>query len=106
MLMHKGIGLAEFNALTSARAIHALFECCCNVTWAQKVSDSRPFASRDELLAQADKQLFALSAVDLERIFDTCIHERVESHTAEELGQIMRARLEEMLGPEEGYPAY
>ncbi|WP_068279399.1 2-oxo-4-hydroxy-4-carboxy-5-ureidoimidazoline decarboxylase [Aldersonia kunmingensis] len=106
MLMHKGIGLEEFNSMTSARAVHALFECCCNVTWAHKVADSRPFASHDELFAMADKQLFALSTIDLDRVFETCIHEQVEFHTAEELARITRARLATMLGPEGGFPTY
>lgn len=106
MLMHQGIGLEEFNTMTSARAVHALFECCCNVTWAQKVADSRPFGSHEELLAMADKQLFALSSVDMERVFDTCIHEHVDSRSGDELGRITRLRLEKMLGPEGGFPEY
>lgn len=106
MMMHSGIGLEEFNAMTSSRAVHALFECCCNVTWARKVADSRPFASHDELFAMGDKQLFALSPVDLERVFDTCIHEQVEFRTADELAQITRTRIATMLGPEGGFPTY
>jgi 2-oxo-4-hydroxy-4-carboxy-5-ureidoimidazoline decarboxylase len=106
MLMHQGIGLEQFNAMPQSRAVHALFECCCNVTWANKVAEARPFANHQELVSMADKQLFALSDEDVERIFDSCIHEHYDTRTADELAPIMRDRIAKMLGPEGGFPQY
>ncbi|WP_040802832.1 2-oxo-4-hydroxy-4-carboxy-5-ureidoimidazoline decarboxylase [Nocardia concava] len=106
MLMHHGIGLDRFNSLSRRRAIHALYACCCNVTWAQKIADGRPYPGHEALLTAAVAELHALSAVDLERVFDSCAHQAVSRHGVPELAPIVRARLVELLGPEEGYPDY
>lgn len=106
MLMHHGIGLDRFNTLPRRRAIHALYECCCNVTWAQKIADGRPYPGHTALQTAAAAELRALSAIDLERVFDSCAHQWVSQRTAEELAPIVRDRLTELLGPEEGYPDY
>ncbi|MEC3913785.1 2-oxo-4-hydroxy-4-carboxy-5-ureidoimidazoline decarboxylase [Nocardia sp. CDC160] len=104
--MHHGIGLDRFNSLSRLRAIHALYACCCNVTWAQKIADGRPYPGHAALLTAAAAELHALSAVDLERVFDSCARERVSEHTVEGVNPLVRARLLELLGPEEGYPEY
>ncbi|MFG1797079.1 2-oxo-4-hydroxy-4-carboxy-5-ureidoimidazoline decarboxylase [Nocardia sp. NPDC049149] len=106
MLMHQGIGLDRFNEITRARAIHALFECCGNVTWAAKLADSRPYADSDALLAKADIELLALSQDDLDRALEVVVHEHVSGGNVTVLAQITRARLTTMLGPSEGYPDY
>ncbi|MEV0297850.1 2-oxo-4-hydroxy-4-carboxy-5-ureidoimidazoline decarboxylase [Nocardia sp. NPDC050710] len=106
MLMHQGIGLDRFNSLAHGRAIHALFECCGNVTWAAKIADARPFADRDALLAEADIELLALSPADLDRAFEAVAPEQVSKPDVTELARITRARIDEMLGPSEGYPEY
>ncbi|MBL1077328.1 OHCU decarboxylase [Nocardia sp. 2] len=106
MLMHHGIGLDRFNSLSRARAIHALYECCCNVTWASKIADGRPYPGHASLHTAAAAELHALSAVDLARTFDSCAHDNVSEHTIAELSRITRARIAQMLGPEEGYPEY
>ncbi|QLY31395.1 2-oxo-4-hydroxy-4-carboxy-5-ureidoimidazoline decarboxylase [Nocardia huaxiensis] len=106
MLMHHGIGLDRFNSLSRPRAIHALFECCCNVTWAHKIADGRPYPGHAALHTAAAAELHALSPTDLERVFDSCAHENVSEHTITELARITRARIARMLGPEEGYPEY
>ncbi|WP_069166567.1 2-oxo-4-hydroxy-4-carboxy-5-ureidoimidazoline decarboxylase [Nocardia altamirensis] len=106
MLMHQGIGLDRFNEITRARAIHALFECCGNVTWAAKLADSRPYADQDALLAEADIELLALSQDDLDRALEVVVHEHVSGGSGTVLAQITRARLSTMLGPSEGYPDY
>lgn len=106
MLMHHGIGLERFNSLSRLRAIHALYECCCNVTWAQKLADGRPYPGYAALQTAAAAELHALSAVDLERVFDSCVREQVSGRTVEELIPVVRARIHELLGPEEGYPDY
>ncbi|WP_227998124.1 2-oxo-4-hydroxy-4-carboxy-5-ureidoimidazoline decarboxylase [Nocardia australiensis] len=106
MLMHQGIGLDRFNIIGHSHAVHALFECCCNVTWAAKIADARPFPNRDALLAQADIELLALSRSDLNRAFDAIVHEQVSQRCVTELARIVRARIDTMLGPAEGYPEY
>ncbi|MEU8897657.1 2-oxo-4-hydroxy-4-carboxy-5-ureidoimidazoline decarboxylase [Nocardia sp. NPDC048505] len=106
MLMHQGIGLDRFNTLTRGRAVHALYECCANVTWAARLAEARPFEDRDTLLAMADKEVLALSASDLDRALDAVVHETPAARTVDELARITRDRLDEMLGPAEGYPEY
>lgn len=106
MLMHHGIGLDRFNTLSRRRAIHALFECCCSVTWAGKIADGRPYPGYQALHTAADAELHALSAIDLAQAFDSCVHETVSERTVAELSRITHARIESMLGPEEGYPDY
>ncbi|WP_067531708.1 2-oxo-4-hydroxy-4-carboxy-5-ureidoimidazoline decarboxylase [Nocardia crassostreae] len=106
MLMHHGIGLDRFNSLPRRRAIHALYECCCSVTWAAKVADGRPYPGYAALQTAAAAELDALSATDLDRAFDSCAREIISEHTVAELKRITRARLASMLGPEEGYPEY
>ncbi|WP_405167653.1 OHCU decarboxylase [Nocardia sp. NBC_01499] len=106
MLMHQGIGLDRFNEISRARAIHALFSCCCNVTWAAKLADARPYPDRDALLAKADVELLALSQRDLDAALEVVVHEHVSGGSVTELARITRARIALMLGPSEGYPEY
>lgn len=106
MLMHHGIGLDRFNHLSRRRAIHALYECCCNVTWAEKLADGRPYPSYDAMATAADAELLALSRADMDRVFDSCVHEAFSEPDITELTRITRARLATMLGPEGGYPEY
>ena len=106
MLMHKGIGLDQFNAMPAGRAIHALYECCCNVTWATRVAQARPYDDHNAVFEQSEIELLELSRSDLDRVFDSCIHEPAHEPTVEVLAKITHARLERMLGPEGGYPAY
>lgn len=106
MLMHQGIGLDRFNAMSRNRAVHALFTCCSNVTWATTLADARPYPDRDRLLAMADIELLALSQPDLERAFDAYVHERISQRTMTELARITRTRLALMLGPAQGFPQY
>ncbi|MFI6167591.1 2-oxo-4-hydroxy-4-carboxy-5-ureidoimidazoline decarboxylase [Nocardia sp. NPDC051052] len=106
MLMHRGIGLERFNEISRARAIHALFSCCGNVTWAAELADARPYPDRDALLAEADIGLLALSEGDLDRAFEAVAHEQVSDGSRTELARITRARIALLLGPSEGYPEY
>ncbi len=106
MLMHQGLGLDRFNALPRSRAIHALFECCCAVTWAEKIADARPYPTREALVAAVDGELLALSGPDLDRVFDSLVHERFSERTVQELSRIMHDHIEGLLGPAEGYPEY
>ncbi|MEV6557368.1 2-oxo-4-hydroxy-4-carboxy-5-ureidoimidazoline decarboxylase [Nocardia sp. NPDC051756] len=106
MLMHQGIGLDRFNEISRARAIHALFACCANVTWAAVLADARPYPDRDALLATADVELLALSQDDLDRALEAVAHEQVSGGSVTELAQITRTRIAQMLGPSAGYPEY
>ncbi|HEY5854680.1 MAG TPA: 2-oxo-4-hydroxy-4-carboxy-5-ureidoimidazoline decarboxylase [Aldersonia sp.] len=106
MLMHKGIGLELFNAMPEGRAVHALYECCCNVTWAQRVAQARPYADHDAVFEQAEIELLELSQADLDRVFDSCIHEPAHEQTVEVLAKITHSRVKRMLGPEGGYSEY
>ncbi|WP_280266989.1 2-oxo-4-hydroxy-4-carboxy-5-ureidoimidazoline decarboxylase [Nocardia wallacei] len=104
MLMHKGIGLDRFNTLPRGRAVHALFECCCSVTWAEKLADQRPYPDRAALFAAADAELLALSRGDLDRLCDSVVHQTIPDRSAQELARINRERIDRMLGPDGGYP--
>ncbi|MBF6333965.1 2-oxo-4-hydroxy-4-carboxy-5-ureidoimidazoline decarboxylase [Nocardia transvalensis] len=106
MLMHQGLGLDRFNALPRSRAVHALYECCCNVTWAEKIADGRPYPDREALFAAADVELLALSRADLQRALDSVVHEQLSARSVQELARITRKHLDRMLGPVEGYPEY
>ncbi|WP_431967366.1 2-oxo-4-hydroxy-4-carboxy-5-ureidoimidazoline decarboxylase [Nocardia sp. bgisy134] len=109
MLMHHGIGLDRFNTLSHNRAVHAMFECCGNVTWAVTLADARPYPDRDALLAKADVELLALSPDDLDRALEAVVHEGIspgDPHCVTELARITRERITTMLGPAEGYPEY
>ncbi len=106
LMMHQGIGLERFNALPRSRAVHALYECCCCVTWAERIADHRPYADTEALLAAADAELRALSGRDLDRVFDSLAHESVSERSAPELARVTHRRIDRMLGPAEGYPEY
>ncbi len=106
MLMHQGIGLDRFNTMTRTHAVHALFEVCCNVTWATTLADARPYPDRDALLAKADVELLALSRSDLDRAFEPVVHERVTQYSVTEPARVVHDRIDQLLGPTEGYPEY
>ncbi|MCM6772777.1 OHCU decarboxylase [Nocardia sp. CDC159] len=106
MLMHQGLGLDRFNSLPRGRAVHALYECCCAVTWAEKIADGRPYPTREALFAAVDAELRALSPADLERVFDSFVHDHVSARTVPELARVMHDHIDRMLGPAEGYPEY
>ncbi|WP_330228069.1 OHCU decarboxylase [Nocardia sp. NBC_00508] len=104
--MHRGIGLDRFNEMSRGHAIHALYECCCNVTWAAKLTAARPYPDQEALLTKADVELLALSQRDIDRAFEALVHEQVSSRDLTQLARITRARISAMLGPREGYPEY
>jgi 2-oxo-4-hydroxy-4-carboxy-5-ureidoimidazoline decarboxylase len=104
--MHTSIGLDRFNELPRVRAVHALFECCANVTWAEKLADLRPYADHAALFTAAAAELSALSGTDLDRAFDSVVREPFSDRTSAELSRITRERIERMLGPAAGFPEY
>ena len=106
MLMHQGIGLHRFNSLPRSRAVHALYECCCHVTWAEKIADGRPYPDRPTLLAAADAELLALSGPDLARVGDLLVHQQVSMHSSHHVAEAIHQRIDRMLGPAGGYPEY
>ncbi|MEU4341146.1 2-oxo-4-hydroxy-4-carboxy-5-ureidoimidazoline decarboxylase [Nocardia sp. NPDC023852] len=106
MLMHQGIGLDRFNEMSRRRAVHALYECCSNVTWAAKLTEARPYADRDALMTKANVELLALSQQDIDRALEAVVHQQLSERSLSELARITRERIAEMLGPIEGYPEY
>ncbi|MGW0019148.1 2-oxo-4-hydroxy-4-carboxy-5-ureidoimidazoline decarboxylase [Rhodococcus sp. NPDC003382] len=65
MLLHQGIGLGAFNALSRRGAVHALYECCATLAWANPVAAGRPYASYTELFARADAVLVTLDEASI-----------------------------------------
>lgn len=53
-------GLARLNDLPQERAVAELMECCGSRPWATRVAADRPFRSRDELAAAAERHWAAL----------------------------------------------
>ncbi|WP_067675301.1 2-oxo-4-hydroxy-4-carboxy-5-ureidoimidazoline decarboxylase [Nocardia miyunensis] len=104
--MHTSIGLDRFNELPRASAVHALFECCPNVTWAEKLTDLRPYADHPALFTAAETELSALSSVDLDRAFDSVVRETFSERSLAELCRVTRERIDRMLGPAAGFPEY
>ncbi len=104
--MHTSIGLDRFNELPRVRAVHALFECCSNVTWAEKLADSRPYPDHTALFTAAEAELSALSPADLDRAFDSLVRATFSEQTTAELARIIRDRIDRMLGPASGFPEY
>lgn len=48
--------LDEFNALAPEKAAEELLRCCGCRRWARAVADGRPFSTRDELVAAAERE--------------------------------------------------
>ena len=71
MLMHQGLGLDTFNDLPRRKAVHALYECCCSVTWASRVAEKRRYRSRAELFSVAAAELNELSENDVDSLAST-----------------------------------
>ncbi|MDV2477032.1 2-oxo-4-hydroxy-4-carboxy-5-ureidoimidazoline decarboxylase [Rhodococcus zopfii] len=70
MLLHQGIGLGAFNALSRRGAVHALYECCASLGWANPVAAGRPYASHTELFARADAVLVTLDETGIADALD------------------------------------
>ncbi|WP_068155605.1 2-oxo-4-hydroxy-4-carboxy-5-ureidoimidazoline decarboxylase [Rhodococcus phenolicus] len=70
MLLHQGIGLGAFNALSRRGAVHALYECCASLGWAHPVAAGRPYASHTELFARGDAVLVTLDEASIGEALD------------------------------------
>lgn len=78
------MNLREFRTL-DARACRDLLRTCCDApAWAARVTAARPFASLDDLLAAADRELAATPEADVDRALAAHprIGERSESATS------------------------
>ena len=62
--MHTAHDLDWLNALSSTAARTELLKCCGSTRWAATLTEHRPFASLDQLLAQADDVWWALDQGD------------------------------------------
>jgi OHCU decarboxylase len=72
VLLHQGIGLDAFNAMPERKAVHALYECCNNMTMARHLAYGRAYAGHDALYRRADSLLFALPESAVDQILDAC----------------------------------
>jgi 2-oxo-4-hydroxy-4-carboxy-5-ureidoimidazoline decarboxylase len=72
VLLHQGIGLDAFNALSEHRAVHATYECCNSFIMARDLARGRAYVSHDALFRRADSLLFALSESTVDQILDAC----------------------------------
>jgi OHCU decarboxylase len=68
MLMHQGIGLDAYNAMSMRRAVHAVYECCGSVSLAADLARGRPYPDHDQLYRQADALLFGLAEDSVDAI--------------------------------------
>lgn len=71
MLMHQGIGLDHFNALPFRKSVHALYECCSSLVWAQRLAAGRPYRSHSALHSRADDEIFALPEDEIDVILES-----------------------------------
>lgn len=58
--------LEEFNELDRAAAVAALIPCIDVQRWAGEIADARPFASRTDLLAAAERAALPFTAAEVE----------------------------------------
>ena len=74
MLLHQGIGLTDFNALPTRRAVHALYECCKSVGLAGDLARGRPYTSQSALFSRADDLLFDLPDAAIDSLLEAYPH--------------------------------
>ena len=67
--------LKELNALPSAQAQEEFLKCCGSRTWANALSDARPFIDADALIHKADSVWWSLSENDWLEAF--CAHPKI-----------------------------
>jgi OHCU decarboxylase len=59
----------SLNALPPAKAEAAFLACCGSRTWAQRMTDGRPYADTAELLETADRVWWSLAPTDWQEAF-------------------------------------
>ncbi|WAM17750.1 MULTISPECIES: 2-oxo-4-hydroxy-4-carboxy-5-ureidoimidazoline decarboxylase [Rhodococcus] len=59
-------GLIAFNALSVARAVDLLVQCCSSTVWAQRMAAGRPFPSADALYTAAENVLGDLTESEVD----------------------------------------
>ncbi|MFC0447916.1 2-oxo-4-hydroxy-4-carboxy-5-ureidoimidazoline decarboxylase [Rhodococcus jostii] len=59
-------GLISFNALSDARAVDLLVQCCSSTVWAQRMAVGRPFPSADALYTAAENVLGDLTESEID----------------------------------------
>lgn len=95
---------AEFNHAPAERAEEAMRRCCGSKRWARLMAEQRPFATKDVLLATAERLWWSLEAADWLEAF--AAHPRIgdqrvsgwavdEQSSAARMSQELRARLVE-----------
>ena len=69
------MNLAELNELTAQDAEAEFLKCCGSQAWAQAMAASRPFATEEELFAEADDASASLADEDWLEAF--CAHPKI-----------------------------
>jgi OHCU decarboxylase len=64
IVLELDLELTSLNALSSSRAESEFLKCCGAKNWARQLTSARPFASLDELIAQADRVWWSLDQQD------------------------------------------
>nr|WP_271211571.1 2-oxo-4-hydroxy-4-carboxy-5-ureidoimidazoline decarboxylase [Rhodococcus wratislaviensis]GLK37682.1 2-oxo-4-hydroxy-4-carboxy-5-ureidoimidazoline decarboxylase [Rhodococcus wratislaviensis] len=59
-------GLIAFNALSDARAVDLLVQCCSSTVWAQRMAAGRPFPSADAVYTAAENVLGDLTESEID----------------------------------------
>lgn len=72
--MHQGIGLEAFNTMPERRAVHALYECCNDVSLARALARGRGYDCHDALFRRADALLFSLPDTAIDSILEAYPH--------------------------------
>jgi OHCU decarboxylase len=88
-------GVARLNGLTPEAAAAALLACCGSRAWARRMAAERPYASRDAVLATADRVWEALAPADWLEAF--AAHPRIGERSGGE-GDHRRWSAEEQAG--------
>jgi OHCU decarboxylase len=86
------------NALSPAEAESAFLACCGSRAWAREMTEGRPYADGDELLAAADRVWWSLSPADWREAF--AAHPKIGEKKAEGEVQFRRWSEQEQAGVE------
>ena len=79
--------LEDLNSLTLGEATNEILKCCGSTSWAQRMSERRPFATPDELLKEAQRIWWSLAPDDWLEAFRShpkIGEKRAEQHVSED----------------------
>jgi OHCU decarboxylase len=85
--------LPELNTLSKAEVDSLFFQCCGSKRWTERMRDSRPFESQEELFSAAEKVWKSLNVEDWLEAF-SC-HPRIGARIGAKIEARIRANLEQ-----------